>query len=793
MVSNKNNQRNSPLHKGLLLPSLLAAVAWLCGAYLIVEHVIVPHNHTQVAQAAQKQGEAFALAVQQQLIERSRRLQKIGGMQQPAEALLNTAELPEQSRAQIFTSAQIRVGAGTNPSLNFALVDLLKRTRLNAQQPLEILRTGTDNSWQLHNAVNLTSEQLLISQPFAVIESTLDSLDKNLGQIQLTQKFPDGAAQTLWRDGQGGGHTSTVDIHDSYLRVQFSPSSTFTRHHSLPTLWIYLGAGIGLLISMLLLIRFLPRDTRAPWERSNKNAKGKTETREPTLAEQAVLQQEGSLQSPASAPSIAPQASEQSSQGEKASTAANKPEPILGTEFPAHVFRAYDIRGIAGEEINEPFAYQLGRALGTLAQHAGEHILLVGRDGRNSSELLSNCLMEGILDSGCNSIDLGLVPSPLLYYACAKGKNTASGIMVTASHNPAEYNGFKIVLKGRPLAEEKLQGLYQLMKKGPFKDGEGSNREQDIKDKYIDEVFNNVALAGQPHIVVDAGNGATSVLAPRLFEQLGCAVTPLFCEVDGDFPNHPPDPSRPENLQALTDKVAETGADLGVALDGDGDRVTLISSSGRIAWADQLVMLLARDILGRHPGENIVFDVKSSRSLAQLVSQYGGRPVMWKTGHAPMKTKMLETKAILGGELSGHIFIKDRWFGFDDGIYAAARILEIMALREQNLDELLDTLPKMHSTPEILLPVAEQEKFALIEQLREQGSFANADINTIDGLRIEFTDGWGLVRASNTTSALTLRFEAENEEALERIRKQVMDQLKQIDPTITVPNWQLLD
>ncbi|MFA0810421.1 phosphomannomutase/phosphoglucomutase [Microbulbifer epialgicus] len=794
MVSNKNNQRNSPLHKGLLLPSLLAAVAWLCGAYLIVEHVVNPHNRTQVAQAAQKQGETFAQSVQQYLGERTRRLQKIDGIQ--PEALLQNAGLPEQFRVQVFDEPQVQLGAGTNPSLNFALIDLLKRSQQGIQQPLEILRTGTDNNWQLHNAVKLADQQLLISQSFSALKNTLDTLDKSPGRIQLIQKFPDAAAQTLWSGGQGGGHASSVNIQGSYLSVQFSPSREFTQQYSLPVLWIYVGGGIGLLITLLLLMRFLPRNTKAPWERENKGgAKAEVENNKLATPEQAARQDidEGSIpQGLASAPIVTPEISEQVSTTVKP-PAASKSEPAFGTEFPQHVFRAYDIRGIAGEEINEPFAYQLGRALGTLAQHAGERILLVGRDGRNSSELLGNCLMEGILDSGCNSVDLGLVPSPLLYYACAKGKNTSSGVMVTASHNPAEFNGFKIILKGRPLAEEKLQGLYQLMRKGPFKSGEGSNREQEIKDKYIDEVFNNVALAGQPHLVVDAGNGATSVLAPRLFEQLGCAVTPIFCEVDGDFPNHPPDPSRPENLQALIDKVAETSADLGVALDGDGDRVTLISGSGRIAWADQLVMLLARDILGRHPGENIVFDVKSSRSLAQLVSQYGGRPVMWKTGHAPMKTKMLETKAILGGELSGHIFIKDRWFGFDDGIYAAARILEIMALREQSLDELLDSLPKMQSTPEILLPVDEKEKFSLIEQLQEQGKFANADITTIDGLRIEFTDGWGLVRASNTTSALTLRFEAENEEALERIRKEVMDQLKKIDPTITVPNWQLLD
>ncbi|MDP5210474.1 phosphomannomutase/phosphoglucomutase [Microbulbifer sp. 2205BS26-8] len=795
MVSNNKDHRRVRLHKGLLLPSLLAAATWLGGAYLLMEYVVDPYNQNQVRQEAQQQGETFAQIVQQQLSERSRRLQAVRAAEIPAFTQLKTAQLLEGSSVQVFTEQQIQVGAGANPTLNFALVDLLKRGQTESLPPLEILRTGKDNSWQLHNVLNLQGAQLLISQPFAILENALNKLDRSQGQIQLIQKFPDAPAQILWRGGQGAGHATRVNLQDSYLRVQFSPSDSFTHRHSLPALWIYLGAGAGTLISLVLLVAFLPKGTKAPWERRDNGTKGGTGTSVPA---EDVLQEESAMpQGLASAPSIVADVSRQDGEnntaGKQPAVAMDRSGLNPGINCPQHVFRAYDIRGIAGEEINEPFAYQLGRALGTLAQHAGESILLVGRDGRNSSELLGNCLMEGILDSGCNSINLGLIPSPLLYYACAKGKNTNSGVIVTASHNPAEDNGFKIVLKGRPLAEEKLQGLYQLMQKGPFKQGEGSNRAQEIKDKYIDEILNNVALAGQPHLVVDAGNGAASVLAPRLFEQLGCAVTPIFCEVDGNFPNHPPDPSQPENLQALIDKVAECGADLGVALDGDGDRVTLVSRSGRIAWADQLVMLLARDILGRHPGEPIVFDVKSSRSLAQLVSQYGGRPVMWKTGHAPIKTKMLETKAILGGELSGHIFIRDRWFGFDDGMYAAARILEIMALREQTLDELLDSLPRMESTPEILLPVEEREKFSLVDQLRERGDFAKADINTIDGLRIEFPDGWGLVRASNTTSALTLRFEAENAQALERIRTEVMDQLRRIAPAITVPNWQLVD
>ncbi|WP_250461705.1 phosphomannomutase/phosphoglucomutase [Microbulbifer litoralis] len=792
MASNKTD-RLPLIHGGLLLPALLAVAAWMGGAYYLERNIIAPRSAGQIAAAADRRVQQQAVKLQKQLGARAGRLQQLAGSFTPA-SLGDTSALPTGARAQYFARGDIRVGAGSDPQLNFALVDLLKRSLEKGPQPVEILTTGSDDSRQLHNAVPLPDGgALLVTQPFETYAAKLQALHSGGGQLVLLQKFSGGPARAQWRAGRGSGRAARAEVKGSHLTMEFTPDTAFAHEHGIPGRWCYIGGGIGLLVTLLLLLRFLPRDTPAPWERDNHRRAGGGHAGNPEpVRGQADLLAESNREPLPQRAAAAPSAQDEDEQPQTAPRAPDKSELQTATDFPQQVFRAYDIRGIAGSEINEPFAYQLGRALGSLAQHAGEELLLVGRDGRNSSELLANCLIEGILDSGCNSVNLGLVPSPLLYFACAKGKNTSSGIVVTASHNPAEYNGFKIVIKGRPLAEGKLQRLHQLMQKGPFKSGQGSNREQDIRETYIDEIFNDVALAGQPRLVVDAGNGATSNLAPRLFEQLGCAVTPLFCEVDGNFPNHPPDPSRPENLEALIDKVKETGADLGIALDGDGDRVTLISASGRIAWADQLVMLLARDILARNPGEDIVFDVKSSRALAQLVNQYGGRPIMWKTGHAPMKTKMLETRAILGGELSGHIFIRDRWLGFDDGIYAAARILEIMALREQGLDELLDSLPQLVSTPEILIEVDEREKFALVEKLKKQGDFGEADINTIDGLRIEYADGWGLVRASNTGAALTLRFEAVDEEALARIRERIMAQLKKIDPKLAVPDWQLV-
>ena len=771
------------LHKGLLLPALLACVAWLAGAYLLDRNVIASNNASSVTAAAQEQADRYAQQLGQALKQRAERLQQLDLSGFRDAELNGDPVLPGGAAAQFFAPQQVRVGAGKAPQLNFALVDLLKRALGGSRPPVEILRTGSDNDWQLHSVFPVQGGAVLVTEEFNGFEGELQELDGSLGEVVLAQKFPDGPSQSLWQTGQGIPQHAAVSakVEGSHLSVQFQPSAGFAREFGISAMWTYLLALVGLTITLALIVRFVPRKSLAPWERGvNSGPKARGSANYPNLGAE-------SGDGAAAASLTVPNAPKAGRNRPNAGT-PSKSDLQVSTDFPPHVFRAYDIRGIAGSEINEPFAYQLGRALGTLAQHVGEEILLVGRDGRNTSEVLADCLIEGIRDSGCNSVNLGLVPSPLLYYACAKGKNTSSGVVVTASHNPADYNGFKILLRGRPLSEEKLQQLRKLMQQGPFKSGEGSNREQDITEDYIDEIFNDVALAGQPHLVIDAGNGATSLLAPRLFEQLGCIVEPLFCSIDGNFPNHPPDPTRTENLRALIDKVSETGADLGVALDGDGDRVTLITSSGRIAWADQLLMLLARDVLVRNPGEDIVFDVKSTRALNELVNQYGGRPIMWKTGHAPMKTKMLETGAILGGELSGHIFIKDRWFGFDDGIYAAARILEIMALREQSLDELLDSLPQLVSTPELLLPVAEQEKFALVKQLREQGDFPEADINDIDGLRFEYSDGWGLVRASNTGAALTLRFEAETDAALQRIQSEIMAQLNKVAPHIGEPS-----
>ncbi|WP_240914016.1 phosphomannomutase/phosphoglucomutase [Microbulbifer sp. SH-1] len=785
MASNNqsaNQSARKPLwHSSLTLPALFAAAVWLGGSHLLMTKVIEGRNTDSVQRAAQQVADNHALQLQQFF---AQRLQQLRGLKPLRKSSIrSTAGEPSQASLQFFTPEQLHVGAG-QPPLNFALVDLLKRSREEGNPKPEFLRDDR-NQWQLYSARAEADGALLVSQPFDVFERALRQLDLSAGAIQINQQFPDGPARSLWNSPAEGSEVqsaaASAAVPGTYLKIVFTPSSAFAANHSIPAGLVYGIALLGLLGSLFGLWKLMPADGgAAPWEKAARGSRAPTKAglRKEDLQKTPAASETVST-AVATAPAPAAPQAEEPDRGDLMRTPS--------TEIPAHVFRAYDIRGVAGEEINEPFAYQLGRALGSIAKQSGQDVLLVGRDGRNSSELLRDCLIEGILESGCDTVDLGLVPSPLLYFACARSKNANSGVMVTASHNPAEYNGFKIVMKGRPLAEEKLQKLRAMMQTIQFASGQGSHNFQDVSGLYIDEIFNDVALAGQPRIVIDAGNGATSELAPELFEQLGCQVETLYCEIDGNFPNHAPDPSRPENLQDLIQKVKAEGADLGIALDGDGDRVTLITGSGRIVWADQLVMLLARDILARNPGSDIVFDVKSTRALANLVTQYGGRPIMWKTGHSPMKTKMLETGAALGGELSGHIFIKDRWYGFDDGIYAAARILEIMALREQSLDELLDSLPHMVNTPEILLPVPENAKFALIDRLRKEAKFEHADLNTIDGLRIEFADGWGLVRASNTSAALTLRFEADNEAALARIRALVAAQLHKLDPALALP------
>ncbi len=458
------------------------------------------------------------------------------------------------------------------------------------------------------------------------------------------------------------------------------------------------------------------------------------------------------------------------------------PRPLL----PPQVFRAYDIRGLAGAELSPEGVALLGRALGTLVQEGGGHNLAVGRDARLSSPKLAAALIEGIASSGLDVIDLGAVPTPLAYFS-RFAVPTDGVVMVTGSHNPAAYNGFKIQLGDDMLAEGDLAALRERTVRGQLASGKGARMPRDLGDDYVNRILGDVALARDLRIVVDAGNGIAGPLAVQLFEALGCEVSPLYCEPDGAFPHHHPDPGVPENLADLIATVQATGADLGIAFDGDGDRVVFIDSAGDPVWPDQLLMLLAADVLVRHPGADILYDVKSSRHLAGFVLASGGRPIMWQSGHARIKAKLRDTGALLAGEFAGHYYIKERWYGFDDGLYTAARVLEILSADARPTAEIFAELPSSPATPEYQLVLPEGRSVELMRAIAAKAEFADAKIVDIDGLRVEFAAGWGLVRASNTTPALTFRFEAEDEDALARVQERFRRLLAAVDPALSPP------
>ncbi|MEX2333864.1 MAG: phosphomannomutase/phosphoglucomutase [Pseudohongiella sp.] len=457
-----------------------------------------------------------------------------------------------------------------------------------------------------------------------------------------------------------------------------------------------------------------------------------------------------------------------------------------GTVISDTMFRAYDIRGIAGRDLTEDSIYLIGLAIGSYALEFDTPRLYFGADARLSSPVLALALKRGLVDAGCDIIDLGIVPTPLMYFATHTG-NSTSGVMLTASHNPADYNGIKIVRSRACLTPEQIQsirerslsieaGLYN-----GFCGRKGRITAEDMTQEYLNSVCANVRLKRPLRVVVDCGNAVPGVIAPTLLRQLGCDVTAIYCELDGHFPNHHPDPTVASNLVSLISEVKSRQADLGIALDGDGDRVVLVTDQGNIIDTDRLLMLLVRDILPNYDHPSVVFDVKCSNLLAGEITRHGGQPIMSRSGHSFMKQMMHDTAAVVGGEFSAHIFIKDRWFGYDDGFYVAARFLELLAAGQLSADDMLNSLPQSVVTPELRIDVDEALKFDLMERIARQADFPQARISRLDGIRADFKDGWGLIRASNTTPALLLRFEASSRQSLQLIVDAFRQLLQQVD------------
>lgn len=450
------------------------------------------------------------------------------------------------------------------------------------------------------------------------------------------------------------------------------------------------------------------------------------------------------------------------------------------------IFKAYDIRGVLGRTLDAAIAKQIGLAFGSAAHAKGQKTVVIGRDGRLSGPELSTALAAGLQQAGVDVIDVGMVATPMLYFA-TYALGAASGIMVTGSHNPPDYNGFKMVLAGEAIYGEAIQALYRRIIEKHFSSGQGSYSQHDIRAAYLERILSDVKLARPLKIAIDCGNGVAGSIAGDLYRGLGCEVTELYCDVDGNFPNHHPDPAHLENLQDLIHALAQGPEEIGLAFDGDGDRLGVVTKDGQVIFPDRQLMLFAQDVLTRHPGGTILYDVKCTRHIAPVVTAAGGQPLMCQTGHSLVKAKMRETGAPFGGEMSGHLFFKDRWYGFDDGLYAGARLLEL-ASRMKDITTTLNALPQSKSTPELQIPLAEGENHALVARLQKEATWPGASqIVTIDGVRVEYADGFGLCRGSNTTPVLVLRFEAENDEALARIQKSVGDAIMRIKPDARLP------
>jgi phosphomannomutase/phosphoglucomutase len=605
-----------------------------------------------------------------------------------------------------------------------------------------------------------------IELPFAPIKRSFEAISPAAGRLILLQGDANDNLQLL---AHGSGSSDAEPIGKPVAESVFSVVASLPRAFIvLPRSW---------LLSGLLTLLGLGGGIYLLWLRGRSRAEFAVDD-EAAHAPVAVVSDEPDMILPV--PPVAP-----------AARPVEPPAPKVAAPLvlDPSIFRAYDIRGVVGKTLNAEVAHALGQAIGTLMGEKGLREIVVGRDGRLSGPELAGALADGLRAAGIDVIDLGAVTTPVVYYAAYRF-NTGCGVAVTGSHNPPDYNGFKIVVGGETLSEDAIQDLYRRISSGALtSDGHGELRHVDAAPDYIEKIVSDVLAERRLKIVVDCGNGIPGAIAPQVLEGIGCDVIPLYCDVDGTFPNHHPDPSDPANLEDLILSVKQVGADLGIAFDGDGDRLGVVTRAGEIIYPDRLLMLFARDVLSRQPGATIIYDVKCTSHLKGQILDAGGSPLMWRTGHSLIKAKMRENGAELAGEMSGHFFFKERWYGFDDGIYAAARLLEILAgdLQGRSPEEIFATLPNSFSTPELKVEFAEGEHYDFMDKFRKQASFEGASLISIDGVRADWPDGWGLVRASNTTPVLVLRFEADTPVALKRIQQAFRKQLLAVDFKLKLP------
>lgn len=742
--------------------------------------------------------------------------------------------LPGLVDAYAVGRGQAALDSNRPSPLNFVTLDLIRQVEAGTTVPLQAQKVG--ERWLVYSLAPVRDSSganvlgtLLLSFDLDTVTAELSAMPADFGELVLEQHFDQGPAQTLFKAGQGvaGEH---FQANAGLWTLTFTPGTLFNSPLQWRSLVFWPLALLVAIATAWLALTMLARrlhtqvaaDARQLTQliqelsggkavkafslslpelnvvaaslarlslQGNRHGEPHTAASHSTFAvdlpRKALSVPAGSLHEHTETHDIAIPDDDQDPLRMEHLNAMNS-QAHVAPQFPDSIFRAYDIRGVFGDTLTAETAYWIGRAIGSQSLALGEPNVSVGRDGRLSGPVLVQQLIQGIADCGCHVSDVGLVPTPALYYAAnvLAGK---SGVMLTGSHNPRDYNGFKIVIAGDTLANEQIQALHDRLKNNELASGKGTVEKVEILDSYFNYIKNDIVLAKKLKVVVDCGNGAAGVIAPQLIEALGCEVIPLFCDVDGNFPNHHPDPGKLENLEDLIAKVKETGADLGLAFDGDGDRVGVVTNTGTVVFPDRLLMLFAKDVVSRNPGADIIFDVKCTRRLTPLITGYGGRPVMWKTGHSLIKKQMKISGALLAGEMSGHIFFKERWFGFDDGIYSAARLLEILSQEKDSAEDLFAAFPNDISTPEINIHVTDEGKFSIIDALQRDAQWGDANLTTIDGVRVDYPKGWGLVRASNTTPVLVLRFEADDQAELERIQNVFRAELKKIAPDLQLP------
>ncbi|NIR29147.1 MAG: phosphomannomutase/phosphoglucomutase [Gammaproteobacteria bacterium] len=701
------------------------------------------------------------------------------------------------------------VDYSTDPPLSYASLDLLRRSAESPEPlPPEVHLFGREGAHIAEVRPLMGDDGALVGQALLAIDPSLPQ--RAMGEValalvadytELRQIVPGSGPLTLASRGDESLGSAPPDFVGNVVPgtrwpVAFwlqpeEPAAVFPRE-------AMIGAVAGVTVVLLLLVTWAVR-RRYPAVPAPRAARTPVEERPAPEERSGEATESGLPRSPppawsdeATAGIVVEEVEDVGETGREARREQGQTPPRSrsseSVSVPASIFRAYDIRGVMGKTLGSQTAREIGRAIGSEAHDRGQQTMVIGRDGRKSSPELAEALIEGLRAAGRDVIDIGCVPTPVLYFA-THYLNTGSGVMVTGSHNPPEHNGFKIMLAEETLFGDDIAALRSRLESGTLADGHGNLQAMDVAPEYVRTVSEDVpvALGNAYKVVVDCGNGAASELAPKLVRALGHDVVPLYCEIDGRFPNHHPDPSQPENLRALIAAVREQEADLGFAFDGDGDRLGVVDGKGQIIWPDRQMMLFARDVLSRNRGAKVVYDVKCTNLLAKVIEKLGGEPIMSRTGHSFIKSKMRETGALLAGEMSGHIFFKERWYGFDDALYAAARMLEILLALKKPPTEVFARLPCNVATPELRVDMQEGAHLKLMQRLAAANPFAEGRVTTVDGLRVDYPDRWGLVRASNTTPCLVLRFEATDEKGLRRIQEEFRRVLLEHHPDLALP------